>query len=369
MISPGQQGFIYTTASQQKMQPEVWISLLAQRTHLSLSFSLTAVLLGQLQSAAGERQLLVGVLCVFAFLNTTKLAPALEQSAVLCLVQWYARSFRLLWKETQEPVGGLLLTAPLLALVLASRCTWAAGLFARRTEALSQALVKQLSSFTMLFVTTDALEVASRGVPEALMICGGVAYLVAVPQPTAAQDSWLQHLQQYLQNAACRAAISIGLFRVTERLTDTSAENLLLLAMGGAWFWSGTAGAGDKATYQQCRSMFSYNLGRLAVVTCREFLPAAVVGLLALGATAVAGLALDADAPRRWWWVDSLLTATALQLCALAEGALPTAVLDQLLVYALLLQGLYMATRVDTDPHHDNIAHEAAPNSHAAHLH
>lgn len=51
--------------------PRVWIGILADKIHLSLSFSLAMLVLEETQYLSGERRVLAGILCAMAVLFLT----------------------------------------------------------------------------------------------------------------------------------------------------------------------------------------------------------------------------------------------------------------------------------------------------------
>jgi hypothetical protein len=349
----------------------MWFATLADKLHLSLSFSLATILLTEMQSIALQSSLLVGVLGLLCTLETAYVPP-LERAVVLTFVQWYTQRISELWRTAQEPMGSLLVTAPLLALILACSCTWAAQQFGRRSGVLSVALVDQLVSLTMLFVTTDVLENMVRVLPEALIAVVGAAHLLG-HLANAPDQTWLQHLQLYLHATACRAAVTIGVFRLLLRITASGLQGLLVLTTAGAWFWGVTSSAlATNDTYKQCKSMFSYNMGRLAIVESHLLVQATIPETL-VWLCAVAALHLAPEQALTWWVADAVLVAAALQVSAHTDALLVgIAPIEQCCLYVALLYVVHWASRSLLVRHDHDIAHEGAPNNvheHEVHLH
>ena len=81
----------------------------------------------------------------------------------------------------------------------------------------------------MLFVTTDVLDGLSKALPLPLLACAGLAYLVVDNNSKEDEEKWTQHMRLYLENIACRAVVSVGVFRVATAFT-AGVEGILVLA-------------------------------------------------------------------------------------------------------------------------------------------
>ena len=336
--------------------PRVWIGILADKIHLSLSFSLAMLVLEETQYLSGERRVLAGILCAMAVLFLTGRVSALERAVVLTTVQWYSQQISVLWRGTQEPLGNLLLTAPMLALAGACTCTWAAQLFAVRVVG-DERVVSQIVSMTMLFVTTDVLNGLSKALPLPLLACSGLAYLALGAWTVQKGGDWRQHMHLYLENIACRAVITMGLFRV---VGGSGIEAILVLVMAGTWFWSTTHTRLEAcAAYTQCRSMYSYNLARQLQAVTQT--PSAGTNLaLAVGVVTLLSLRLPSTAAEKWWLADCLLVVAALQWSTFLTLRVGLQTVEQGCVYVAVLCVLH---KVADTQHHHNIAHNEAPHN------
>ena len=343
-------------------EPHVWFGILADKMHLSLSFSLATLVLAEMQLLSGERNILVGLLCTFGVLLTHwSVVGALERVVVLTTVQWYSQQLSVLWRGTQEPQGNLVLTAPMLALAGACTCTWAAQRFAKRViGAQSMGVATQVVSMTMLFVTTDVLDGLSKALPLPLLACAGLAYLVVDNNSKEDEEKWTQHMRLYLENIACRAVVSVGVFRVATAFT-AGVEGILVLATAGAWFWSATCKV-ENARYAQCRSMYSYNLARQLHYESLSRLQSSGTHLaLSTSLVALLSLTLPSRVAEKWWVADCVLVVTALQGSVFVTTRDGIQTMEQAFVYMAALCCLYKLS--STQEQHHNIAHHQAPHN------